>query len=630
MNRIHLSFCFIFFAGVSLFAQADREAYYISKNTNLEITLTGGNLRVLEQYSSEKMFVSNFDKYSSESIHFSDMEPLMEWKAETLTPNQRKSFKKTKVETIVTQDLMDPGIFYGGYKMSEFIYPNLGSGSIGKFDYVKELKDPHLISPFYFDEGIAVQFAEFSVTMPQGVILRYQVFGDLKDKIRFVQQTNNGNTKYSWALADIPPYEKMKDSPSHSYHGTHVIVYIDSYTKSNGEKVKVSGNVNDLYQWYHSLVNKIPNRGNYTELHRVEDELLASLTTPEEKAKAIFNWVQKNIKYIAFEEGMAGFIPREPADVFNKRYGDCKDMANLLRYMMNRAGLESYLTWIGTRRKPYTYEAVPSPVVDDHMICAVKNGNDYLFLDATNSYLTYGKPSSMIQGKEALIGLAKDEYKVIPVPIRAGKENQRIDTCRIEIEKNGIRGKFISYLTGYKKDDFEIQSLKGQLNIEKEYVRDFFEIGDNSIQISNVVVRGLGNTNEPAIVSFDFTQAGYYKSAANKIYINLNLNKIPPGETVEESRAQWLEADYHYQHLSTTLLTMPAGYKVDLPTGNTTAYPEFSFETRYAIHDNTLALHRKIESNYLYLTKSQFAQWNKFIQSLSSANRQLVTLAANP
>ncbi len=390
--------------------------------------------------------------------------------------------------------------------------------------------------------------------------------------------------------------------------------------------VKVSGDVNDLFSWYSSLVNKIPNRGNYADLHKLEDQLLNALTSNQEKAKAIFNWVQKNIKYIAFEDGMAGFIPREPADVFNKRYGDCKDMANLLRYMMNRAGIESYLTWIGTRKRPYTYADVPTPIVDDHMICAVKNGDDFLFLDATNSYLTYGKPSSMIQGKEALIGLGKDQYKVVPVPVRAAVENQRIDTCRIEIEKNGIRGRFVSHLSGYKKDDFEIQYLKGQLNIEKEYVRDFFEIGDNNIQITNVVIKGLGNPTEPAIVTFDFTQTGYYKSAADKIYVNLNLNKIPPGEAVEESRYQWIEADYHFQHRSTTLLTLPIGYQTDLPTKNSTSFKEFGFETGYSMNGSTLVLNRKVESNYLYLTNAQFSQWNKFIQALAVSNRQLVTL----
>jgi hypothetical protein len=622
--RIRYCFVFVLLSSFNSFAQSSQEAYYLSKKMHMDITSSNGGLRIQEQFSSEKVFVSNFDKYSSESIHFSDMEPLIELKAETLTPF-KNSFKKTRVETIDTQDMMDPGIFYGGYKISEFIYPNISSGSVGKFEYVKELKDPHLLSPFYFDENINVRFAEFSVSMPESVHLKYQVFGDLKDNVRFVEQRSKGQIKYSWSLASIPPYEKMKDSPAHAYHGTHVIIFIDSYSLK-GEQIKVSGDVNDLFKWYSSLVEKIPKRGSYTELHKVEDQLLDSLTSPEEKAKAIFNWVQKNIKYIAFEDGMAGFIPREPADVFNKRYGDCKDMANLLRYMMNRAGIESYLTWIGTRRRPYTYAAVPSPVVDDHMICAVKTGNDYLFLDATNSYLTYGKPSSMIQGKEALIGLSKDQYKVVAVPVRSASENQRIDTIRMQMEKSGIRGKFTSYLTGYKKDDFEIQYLKGQLNIEKEYVRDFFEIGDNNIQISNVVIKGLGNSSEPAKVTFDFTQAGYSKSAANKIYINLNLHKSLVGEPVEESRTQWLEADYHFEHFSTTILMLPEGYQTDLPSGNATSYKEFGFTTAYSKDETSLVLNRKVESRYLYLTKDAFPTWNTFIHALASSNRQLVTL----
>jgi len=32
----------------------------------------------------------------------------------------------------------------------------------------------------------------------------------------------------------------------------------------------------------------------------------------EEKARRIYSWVQQSIKYIAFEQGMEGFVPGMP------------------------------------------------------------------------------------------------------------------------------------------------------------------------------------------------------------------------------------------------------------------------------------------------------------------------------
>ena len=62
----------------------------------------------------------------------------------------------------------------------------------------------------------------------------------------------------------------------------------------------------------------------------------------------MFYWVQDNIRYIAFENGIMGFKPDAAQNVLNKKYGDCKGKANLLKEMLKLAGYDARLTWIGT------------------------------------------------------------------------------------------------------------------------------------------------------------------------------------------------------------------------------------------------------------------------------------------
>ena len=75
--------------------------------------------------------------------------------------------------------------------------------------------------------------------------------------------------------------------------------------------------------------------------------------TDEAKARRIYKWVQQNIKYVAFEDGMEGFIPRDASLVCSRRYGDCKDMASILTKMLQYSGVEACFVWIGTRSLPY-------------------------------------------------------------------------------------------------------------------------------------------------------------------------------------------------------------------------------------------------------------------------------------
>ena len=62
-----------------------------------------------------------------------------------------------------------------------------------------------------------------------------------------------------------------------------------------------------LYSWYNYLYKKSVNKPD--ELKAKVTELTKGKTTDIEKVKSIFYWVQDNIRYIAFEDGLAGFIP---------------------------------------------------------------------------------------------------------------------------------------------------------------------------------------------------------------------------------------------------------------------------------------------------------------------------------
>ena len=97
-----------------------------------------------------------------------------------------------------------------------------------------------------------------------------------------------------------------------------------------------------MYGWYRSLVNSMDNQT--ADIESTVAELLNNIDDDEEKIKALYYWVQDNIRYIAFEDGIAGFKPDECQNVFNKKFGDCKGMANLLKEMLIVAGFDARLT----------------------------------------------------------------------------------------------------------------------------------------------------------------------------------------------------------------------------------------------------------------------------------------------
>jgi transglutaminase-like putative cysteine protease len=608
------------------YSQPVEEAVYLQRTTHLDISLSGSLIKIQERNVSEKLFHEHFEKHSHESLFYSDLDPIISFEAETVVP--AGSGKRIKVSTSETRDIVQPGVFYGGYKRKEFVYPAISRGSIGRLSYTKEIKDPHILVPFYFADDISVKTSRFSVTVPQNMVLRYNLFGNATDKIQFNKEVIRDKVHYSWTMTEVPAWQREKDAPGRAYTSPHVIVFIESY-EEKGTTHKVLSGVNDLYSWYSSLIRQIPAQHNNEELKQLVSQLTAGLNTEKEKVKVIFQWVQKNIRYVAFEDGMAGFIPRSAVDVYIKRYGDCKDMANLLKYMINLCGIEAYHTWIGTRDRPYSYESVPSAIADNHMICSVKFGEEFVFLDATNPFLSFGNPTSMIQGKEALVGIDDQRFRVIKVPVLDKNSNQRLDSIYISSNDRGLTGSVSSELTGYRKDDLEVQALRASLNQDKEYIRDFFKIGNNNIQIENVALHGLGEPDKKGRINFKFFQPGYYKKIGDKMYVNLAINKTMPGEKLDlKVRRHPRTSEYYYSDHSVTIYEIPKGYTVSyLPEDKSGDWPDFGFRSSYKVMDDKIYFTLEVYSSHLNLEKNGFESWNNFIQALSDVNNQTVSLA---
>lgn len=599
----------------------------IKKQAHLEIEIVNGELQISENHLVEKEFYRDLQRNSRESIFYSDFDKLVDFNAATLIPGKSRP-KTIKVTNTETKDIVLPGIFYGGYKRLDFVYPSLQNNSKSRLTYSKKIKDPHIIPAFYFVDRSEILNAEYTISFPNEVKINYKLFGENTDQIDLKKLTVKNKTTYTWTMRDIPAYENEKNAPGRSYRATHIIIFIEHYTYKS-ETIKVLSNVDDLYSWYTELVNKVDPRDNSNVAQQVR-EIVNNEDNEIARAQAIFRWVQKNIKYVAFENGMAGFIPRAPADVLNKRYGDCKDMANLLNEMLSYAKVDSYLAWIGTRSKPYSYNDVPSTVADNHMICAIKVDNQYLFLDATNQYATFGQPTSMIQGKEALVGIDKDDYQIMRVPTSDHANNIREDNFEVNLTNNDLSGSFDSRLTGYVKNDLEFSQLKAEIRSENEYLRDYFLIGDNNIDIFNESFQGMGNSSEMAEVDFSFTLPSYSRNIGNKIYLNLNLYRQLPGDKVDTlNRKSLVEEKYKYVHTSSVTFQIPENFEISyFPENRNYKWDHGEISASYQIKDNSIIYTKKYISDFLYLGKENFSGWNELLDLISTINQESIILQA--
>lgn len=595
----------------------------------IEQDAVSGELNVWVKSEEDRLILNaNNIALSNDAIFYTSFSEIRNIDAQTLIPVSRNKYRAVPVTDIEEQDVMESGIFYSDYKRKMIIYPAVENGAVLHLGYEEHLNDLRMLTPFYFDSFAPVLEAEYAVTFPASVTVAHLIYGQNKNLASFQEQTENGYTTYTWRAANVPKFIGEDNAPSKSYYSPHVIVRIQQYLK-RGETVNVLHDVQDLYRWYDSLVKQIPEEDE-TEVKAMTNEIISGIDNDYEKARAIFNWVQTNIQYIAFEDGMGGFIPRPAPSVCTRRYGDCKDMANLLRRMLNYAGLDAYLTWIGTRSKPYAYAEVPMPIVDNHMITALALDGQTYFLDATGKYTPFPLPTPMIQGKEAMIGIDDDQFEIREVPVVEKEQNLLVDSSWLEIRNGDLIGRASRYAGGFFQLDLDAQRNLIEENDTGKFWNGYLLKGNNKFALTGFSAQAVSTGQQGGVsIPYDFELPGYVRSVGNRMLINMHLSRRLQGSNIDtETRRFDRSFEFRYIHRDVNTLQLPEGYEVGyLPKSIEYQDDRFGFRIQYNQRQDQIILEKEIYINTLLLKKTDFADWNEMIGQLVDAYREVVVLS---
>ena len=99
---------------------------------------------------------------------------------------------------------------------------------------------------------------------------------------------------------------------------------------------------------YHALFDE-PAEKPDTDIAAQVETLVSGKPMTLSKIDALYNYVSREIRYVAIEIGIGGYQPHPAPDVYKNKYGDCKDKATLLMTMLDHIGLRGYPALVGTR-----------------------------------------------------------------------------------------------------------------------------------------------------------------------------------------------------------------------------------------------------------------------------------------
>jgi len=315
--------------------------------------------------------------------------------------------KEKQVRYVGEENIRDVSRYlnYPLYSNSRAFIVSMPSVEVGSFiEYKFKVYSSKLVNEDKFTFGYRLREkypvfkARFKLKVPKESQIQFKFFNqeyskELSLKPSFLEQ---GELKiYTWEFSQISSIVPEYSMPPQCY--VNPAVLISNFSSWD-----------QIYHWWKSLYqDKIQTTD---QMDKFLNDLIKDSQDSLDKAKAIHEFVAKNIRYVAIEYGEGGHEPHLAEEVFINRYGDCKDQAMLLVSLLRQAGFKAYPVLIPTDSVYPVSEEFPS-INFNHAICAVEIDGELIFMDPTSETTPFGSIPLSDQNRPVMVFFDQD-YRI--------------------------------------------------------------------------------------------------------------------------------------------------------------------------------------------------------------------------
>lgn len=367
-------------------------------------------------------------------------------------------------------------------------------------------------------------------------------------------------------------------------------------------------------------------------------ELLASL--PPSPADA-GRWIQEKVRYVALEVGEGGFIPREPALVARRLYGDCKDKAFLFMALLSRRGFDVLPVLTRSRSGGSIDPAFPSPTQFNHLIVAVRvpaptglpaevqlaDGPAVVF-DPTDTWTPYGQLPAPLARARGLV-VRPDGAELIEFPAGSSAQNRLTRAVEAQITSAGrLTATVTDVTTGSLSQRGFYQEMKP---VERtEWVQQYAQASIAGARASNVEFANLDDRGKPMEAKFSLSSDGYFRKTGAVLLLPVLPFSVGPGRIPRlDERRSPIDLGSPRTRKLTATFKLPPTLRVDaLPDSVEVDNASFHYRFAAAIENGALVATETYEIKKPVVTLADLAAWKAIESAAAKAASSKAMIAA--
>jgi transglutaminase-like putative cysteine protease len=445
------------------------------------------NAQAMPEYSAESIPVSL--KNRADAI-IRDMETTVDMRA---TDNMVLNVKK--VVTVLNKNGDDRASLTIYYNKSSSVKGIKGTilnsfgQATGKFSQ-SNFRDESAVSNFsLFEDARVKHYAPNVISYPYTIIYEYEIrykqnliipdwyanpypdasvekskytfIAKPEDKIRIKEYNFKGKTNiaksdkattHTWEVNNLMAFKREPFSPDPDKYLTYVKIAAEQFNYY-GYKGSYK-NWDELGKWVFDALVKDRQELPASTVQEIK-ALVSGLDSDRDKARKIYEYVQKKTRYISIQIGIGGFRPFPASDVQSLSYGDCKALVNYTQSLLKVVDIPSYycVVYAGEMKKDMD-ASFATMGQGNHIILCVPLQNDTTWLECTSQDTPFGYLGSFTDDRTVLACTAEGG-KILKTPSLSTATNLLKRKAELKIEASGdVTGSLKTEFTGSQYDNY--------------------------------------------------------------------------------------------------------------------------------------------------------------------------------
>ncbi len=470
------------------------------------------------------------------------------------------------------------------------------------------------------DENYAVEKSKLIVQCPIAYQLRFKTFNYNKEP-----QTSSVKLSqvYEWAVEKLPAIEEEKYAPE--WYEITPAVFL---APADFEIQHYTGNMTDwkgFGKFIYALNtgrDKLP--GNIKQqVHTLTD----NLSSPKEKIKILYEYLQKNTHYISIQLGIGGWQTFDASYVATKGYGDCKALSNYMYSLLKEAGIKSYYTLIKAGENNNSFlPDFPSANQFNHIIICVPQATDSIWLECTSQTLPTGYLSGFTSNRNALL-VDENGGTLVHTPIYKRSDNLQTRKINALVNEEGKLTAVIN--TKYRAQQQD--DLHGMLEaISKEKVGEILKTQLNlpSYDITKFDYSDEKGTLPVVNEMLELTANNFCTISGKRLFITPNiLNKASSKITGAATRKFDIKLPAAYTDIDSVEINMPAGYTPESIPANVSLDTKFgTYNATVKVSPGKIVYVRNLQRNSGRFPATDAVALSDFLSKIYTTDRARVVL----